>query len=514
MRRVVYLLIAFLAISFLLVALTQAEGKTAVSFYDPAPFAAIPISRQANSDIDVKILGVFGPHICVAYGDPFSPLNSPYEPGPYTYQFLIRIPADYSHDLLRVELFDPDSINAPSANPYTIVRTSTAVNAGLSPTKVSSCLGSQLDPCTLNTDEADLYQSELAPLEPLNPFWFVRIDEHRGAGAPPGNGSCGNPGSYNPAYNTQTTFELAYMRQNGMGGAERVSLATYTGQVGDGVRDNGGHLTDLHWVSPGADTQGPDYPLADTPGVSEVPVDPGSQTSFVLDLDTDLPGIVTDAATGERIIYLDVITLSGASENVFHIWAGPNSDLAFLPAHVNARNIAVSDTPGLHDSAGVTVAANGRLPVNNLFTSPIAWPIADLPADFAGGALTIASYDLDSGAQPPLTFFFEGIAEEDWARTFGQPGVDDPDGVPAGTRCLPGSCNALWVESPYEMVIPGGGSDCDGAEPGDAACIPFNGGHLLMRVNGGVHDTAVWEVRAAPADIVYHYLYLPSVQRE
>ncbi len=57
---------------------------------------------------------------------------------------------------------------------------------------------------------------------------------------------------YVPSFNTRTTYELFYWAQNADGTVARITLATYTGQVGDNVRDNGNHLTDMQWVSPGA----------------------------------------------------------------------------------------------------------------------------------------------------------------------------------------------------------------------------------------------------------------------
>ncbi|HFE66587.1 MAG TPA: hypothetical protein ENJ93_04925, partial [Chloroflexi bacterium] len=85
--------------------------------------------------------GIFGPNICVDYGDPFSPLNSPWEPGPYTYSYRIYLPPDYPSDILRVELFDPDSINQ-ATNTHVVLRSDAAINqGGLAPTTNKQCGG-------------------------------------------------------------------------------------------------------------------------------------------------------------------------------------------------------------------------------------------------------------------------------------------------------------------------------------------------------------------------------------
>ncbi|MCP4422478.1 MAG: hypothetical protein GY805_38195, partial [Chloroflexi bacterium] len=194
---------------------------TAVIHSSSSQLNAAPAAPQAATPIDPILPGIgvissrhmedgrlstshqaiMGPHICIHYGDPYSPLNSLYEPDLYTYQFRIRIPADYPSDIVRVELFDPDSINQ-AENTFTINRSQTAINNGLTAVASKSCgshggSSNQKNPCLLITDEIDLViNSPNLDLDQVNPFWFVRIDEHRGTGGPPGNGECGNPGSY------------------------------------------------------------------------------------------------------------------------------------------------------------------------------------------------------------------------------------------------------------------------------------------------------------------------------
>ena len=281
--------------------------------------ADIYVSRRVEDGVlSTSNQGIFGPNICIDYGDPYSPWNSIYAPNAYIYTYRIFIPSDYSHDVVRVELFDPDSINTDQ-NERTVIR-SLVAQGELGPGTVQRVCGTdggssdQRNPCLLDTGELDLVTG--APnldLDQVNPYWFVRIDENRGTGAGYGNGTCGSPANYNATYNTQTRFNLYYFAQNADGTIVRTDLATYFGQTGD-QRDvdtyggaPGDHLTDMHWVSPGADNP---FSPVDSPGAN-VPVtshQPG--VDFEIDLTTDVPNIVEDQSTGARYIYLDVEAMS------------------------------------------------------------------------------------------------------------------------------------------------------------------------------------------------------------
>jgi hypothetical protein len=320
----------------------------------------------------------------------------------------------------------------------------------------------------------------------VNPWWFARIDENRGAGSPPGNGSCGQPSSYNAQYNTQTVYQLFYYRENPDGTVVRVDLASYTGQVGDGVRDNGDHQTDMRWVSPGGTM------IYDQP--APVPVDSGSAEDFELSISNDLPGILTDPGTGARYVYLDVTALDGASENGFEIWAGPPDYVNSISSDVNVRNVQIVNNPGAHRSRGATVFGLGRLPMNSNFGNAVEIPLIYVGPEYAGESIFVSLFDSDSGAQPPITFFFDTVAEEDWSMTFAQSGQDDPDGVADGVRCKPGSCNTQWVDPPYEITVPGELDNCDPQNPTQEDCTPFYGGRLVARYQGGLHDTYGWQI--------------------
>lgn len=453
--------------------------------------------------LETANMSIFGPQICTAYGDPFSPWNSPYAPDSYTHQFQIHIPADYAYDTVRVELFDPDSINNDE-NFATVARTQhvqdpNIVNPILPATTTKACgidseSGTQDDTCVLPTDELNYLNNPL-PMEQINPYWFMRIDENRGQGDPAahGNGACGGTGSYETGFNTQTRFELYYYRADG-NQPIRQDLASYTGQTSDardlatGATTPGDHNTDLFWVSPGAEEQGPDFDALY--GTNAVPVDPGSNATFELNIADggDLAEIVVDKETGERIVHLDITSLSGASENGFAVWAGPPIYVDAVPANVNQRNIAVVNTDGVHDSGGVKITAVQNLVINNIFNEQYAHPLLELPAIMSGQTISMTHFDIDAGAQPPMVFYFDTIPESEWSRTF-------TDG------CPPGFCNNQWAEPAIQLKIPGDAEGYASDTPAYGDCVPFDGGTLMMRITGGRNDTFALRVQQQPAPL-------------
>jgi hypothetical protein len=433
------------------------------------------------------------------------------------------IPSTYKHDVLRVELFDPDSINSDD-NTATVLHTNgvqsaSLVNPVLPATADKECgkgddkdqSSNQRDTCVIRTDELDYLDSPLS-IDQVNLFWFMRIDENRGkysAANPHGNGSCDAPRSYTPSLNTQTLFELYYYRSASDGSPIRRPLASYTGQTGD-ARDTvsggapGDHNTDLYWVSPGAEHQGPDFDSLY--GTYHVPINFGSAVdSFEIDLTNggDVPGIIVDPGTGARYINLDVTALSGASENGFEIWAGPPDYVVGsngkdpISAQVNLRNREVINTPGAHYSGGAVVFALGRLPMNSVFANTVDIPLVYVGAEQAGQTMTVSLFDSDAGAKPPITFFFDSISDLDWSLKFADPTTNapDPDGIAQGVRCEPGSCQSQWVDPPYQVTIPGVVDDCDYSNPNTLDCTPFYGGRLMARYQGGANDTFGWEIR-------------------
>ncbi len=448
----------------------------------------------ASRRVEEGILGtsnqsLFGPQICTSYGDPFSPWVSNWASGPYSYRYRILVPESYTDNILRVELFDPDSMNAAN-NSATVIRTEAAITAGgLSAFSSENCNSSnRRNACLIATGEAPGGNAVggLA-LDQVNPFWFLRVDENRGTNT---TGNCGQPGSYNENFNTTTRFELYYFRENADGTVQEVPLTAYTGQDGTEAVD---HETDLRWVSPGADVSfGWDK---DAPGV-DVPVDAGSRTDngFEIDLNREVDGIVTDPGNGNRYIYLDITALTGGSENGFEIWAGPPDYVNSVPSDVNARNVYALNNPGSHSSRGATVLAMGNLPMNSNANYTVDIPLIYIAPEYAGESVFVSLFDTDAGAQPPITFFFDSIAEEDFSLVFGDGGTD-PDGVASSSRCLPGSCGDRWVDPPYRIDVPGDTENCNQASAAtDPNCVPFYGGRLIARYQGGNGDTYGWQI--------------------
>lgn len=496
-------------------------NRNTASVTRSATAAYFPLADiYASSRVDDGVLAtsnqsVFGPKICISYGDPYSPLNSPWFPGLYSYKYRIMIPESYvnQYNELRVELFDPDSINqdgnsaevafSPMAQQWEVENPSSPPKYPAAPVS-KSCSGSnQRNACLIDTGETWLIGKQLdsgytITERDINPYWFRRIDENRGAGSTgDGNGYCGQPDpDYTTRYNTQTLYQLYYYRESSDGAIQRIDLAAYTGQVDDGVRDNGDHNTDMRWVSPGV-TLG-------------VPVDAGSPHSFVLNISedlatTDVPNILVEPESGVRYIYMDVTALSGASENGFEIWAGPATYA--VNDNVNSRNIQLLANPGSHTAKGAVVYGTGNLPMNSNSGNAVEIPLVYVGPEYAGQEVFVRLFDTDAGAQPPTIFHLDTIAyatdnssdgvdwsKTDWAMSFGNnPGNVDPDG---GTgRCRPGSCGTQWVNPAYRITIPGDQENCDpSVDPNSPSCTPFYGGRLMARYIGGRADTYGWEI--------------------
>ena len=130
------------------------------------------------------------------------------------------IPKGYedNSDIVRFELFDPDSINRPnnydsdsngSLDSYrdTIVHAAGVIASGtVSPTEEHYRTRDQINPCLVDTGEVGIL-----PLEQVNLWWFARIDENRGSGSAPGDPKAGGaPNPYDEEFNTITLYELFY----------------------------------------------------------------------------------------------------------------------------------------------------------------------------------------------------------------------------------------------------------------------------------------------------------------
>lgn len=476
-------------------------GRTEIAVTRSATAAYFPVTdiyasrRVEDGALTTSNQAVFGPLSCIGFGDPFSPLGSnpyhSYNDGIYSYRILI--PGSYPYDIVRVELFDPDSYNTAGTS-ADVAHTEAWIADGRPPVETLSCPSggpsSQVNPCLIDTQEDELLG---LPLDQVNPWWFLRIDENR-----TGNGSgagCGTPNNYTATYNTRTTYKLYYYRSSPSGAPIRNELAQYTGQVKDGVYDNGEHNTDLRWVSPGG-AQSWDQNTF-------VPADFGS---FEVSIDSDLTDILEDPGTGNKYLYLDVQTVSGASENGFEIWAGPNIYVGSTPSQVNYRNTEVISNPGSHSSLGVTVFGMGNLPLNSNYPYAVDIPLLYIPPEYGGKDVYISLFDPDSGAQPPVVFYFDSLAftsdtsanrydetRTDWAKAFAVSGVPDPDGQ--SRTCIPNACNGQWVDPAYRVRIPAYDADACAADPTNIdVCTPFFGGRLVAYYRGGGNDSYGWQI--------------------
>lgn len=481
---------------------------------DTVPAHIYPSRLHQHSIVSTEHQAIFGANSCVAQGDPFSSWLDPQAElfryqwrgvaDDRTYRYVIKIPPDYPDEVVRVEIFDADSVNQPNniAGGYEdlVFHTQAAIERGLPVSELLRCTSDRENPCLIDTDERTLGLS----LNDINVWWFARVDENRGNGTPPGDGTCGTP-NYDPSYNTITYYELSYEEQ---GEPLPTQLAFYYGQSGDAVVTRNGyprdlsyssynHQTDLRWVAPGGQSSsdqpvvvpagcgspnGGDFDAISCPGGSTA----GPGSGFEIELDNDMPNAVVDSQ-GNRYLYLNITSESGASENGYEIWAGPNDYITTYPSDVNLRNVAAIDAGFGHDSLGVEVFASGQNLLNSNINYRVDVSLTHLGPEYVGQSVYVSLFDSDAGADPPITFFFDTIPQEAWSLTFSEPGVDDPDGVPAGTRCLIGDCFTQFIEPPYRLDLPD----------------PFPGGTLMASYQGGQSDTYMWhiEIPAVPAKV-------------
>ncbi len=475
------------------------RSATAAQF----PQADIYASRRVDQGlVNTSNQSVFGPWICTGWGDPFSPNNTIFtSERPYAYKYRILLPADYPDDILRVELFDPDTYNTPD-NTVEVVHSRTAqLNAPQTfpnyPVEMN-CSSTRKNACNIRTGEDTLIGSNGITYDHINPFWTVRIDENRGVNNV--SGVCQNFNGYTPDTNTETLYEMFYYRQNDDGTIEEVKLGRYTG-----LKDNS-HDTDLRWISPGGANS---FDQTVTVPADNTTFNPatGQPYTFELNIERDLPNILTEEGSGNRYVYLNVTTQNGGSENGFEIWAGPDDYYTSVPSNVNDRNLYILNNPGSHHSKGATVFARGNLPMNSNISNPVEIPLMYVGTEMAGATIFIDIFDPDAGAKPPVVFFFDSIAFEpdesewdgvnwtntDWAMSFGG-NNDSSFGCFAGGDSYGSACNDQWVN--YAITVPGGDTCYDHPDRGEQ-CIPFYGGRFTAYYDGGAGDTYGWQIRVS-----------------
>jgi uncharacterized repeat protein (TIGR01451 family) len=437
------------------------------------PYVDLYVSQTGKYGLEqMTNLAVFGPYICTAFGDPYTPLTR-YDgtPNPWydelngVYPFRLDIPSDYesralsltatynggsdTNDIVRVEIWDPDCYNRLD-NSLTITNTVTGLPV------TASCSSNRKNPCII-------VLRDLTPPDndPQNPLGFLRIDENRGHGDPPGDGLCAEPSSYTSGYNTVTEYTLYYYRQQGDGSLERRDLARYTKGGIDSDSD-----TDMLWVCPSGSL--PDDPPAD--GWAGSPYgfawDEGDG-NFEVDLSTEAPNIYVNPADGMRNLFLDIRGVSGSSENGFDLWAGPR--YINVPSEVNERNVDVILHGGdYHSSAGATLFGMGHLPMNSNIQEVVTTTLAYIPAEWAGRRLVVSNFDNDCGAAPPVTFIFDTMPYDDWHH----------DGDLSG--------GSVWATNVF--TVP------------SAPDYAFYGGYLQVVYQVGVHDTFGWAMKISQPD--------------
>lgn len=510
-------------------------GFETITIRSEATAEYLPMIDMFASESNFNIMqssneAVFGPDSCSEYGDAYSPRHSPWWDeleGAYTYR--IRVPASYlaQHSSLRVEIFDPDTRNQ-GTNAYTIYNQAGGTLSRSCPSN------SRQSPCLIPYDQ---------DLDGSNDFWFGRTDENR-TGNSGTNTGCATPGQYTPSANTRTLYRLYYLEQLADGNLQQVDLAYYVGKSDDPYQPllasspysaqqaaDEAQATDMHWVSPGA----PDaermpafqhrHIFGGTNTTLLAGAEPATQVeicetfrqsypewtnavrcqgdgNFIVDFNSETPGIFVDIGSSDaRDIFLEVRTLSGASENGFEIWAGPPRSAGanyVVPSNINYRHIYllrqrdpnIGNNPNIYSSHGVGVYGIGHLPMNSNINTRSDIPLTYLGAEFAGQTLRVELFDPDAEADPPVSFFFDSIPQSMWTACFdtntGGSNCGDVGGSAehyVGDVQLPN--NNQW--SVYEFTIPT-------ESPDDLDSVPFYGGRLMVSYVGGQDDTFGWKI--------------------
>lgn len=484
----------------------------------------------------------------------------------FRYQYRVEIPPGYrglintgtedadallETNIVRIELLDPDSINQlmPSGTRFQHSRPwiDHVVEEGFAGQIISEALSNNGDcsasqiyqPCVIRTCEwasdnctregFEGYNHANNPFDEtdINPFWFYRLDELRRPGGT----------TSSQEHGTATIFTLYYFQRMADGTIQRRNLASYVGQSGASnyASFNNQPLgpnhanTDLKWVSPGAFNK-LDGAVALVPTRCEANMTNGGHTpsagtcdqggeeantataqadlttmgrGFEVNTATDLPGIVVDATTQMRYLYIDVKTIDGASENGFEIWAGPPY-AHYLEGwqDVNSRNVLVTNDPNVYTTQGVSVYSVGIMPLNSLTDNRVDFPLVYVKPEFAGQTISVSLFDADAGVRYPLCFYFDTIPVPDCNSGYNTSGVDGYivyyDEANDGNRCFP-SCNNQFVTPAFEIRVPD--FDPNNCDPNAATlnekmfdCNEFLGGRLMVSYDGGRHDTYQWLV--------------------
>jgi hypothetical protein len=343
--------------------------------------------------------------------------NANYQDYDGKYRYRIRIPQTYTGtDLVRVELFDPDSVNQNVGNSATITHTQAAsYTFGITETLSCSSQGSG-DSCVIRT-------GELLDGAFHNPLWFLRVDENW-------NTNCEFDYN-NPAGEAVTSYELYYLDDDG----NKEDLASYT-------VDNAAYMsTDLKWVTPGV-----------SPGV----------TADLNSFDINIADVPISPVRGYRFVYMDVTSTGGAAKNVWDLRAGPPpslyaiGDVVELKPDVNLRNLQIAERPAAYNTQGIFIEALGRMPTQyHIENEKITMPLTPIDISLGASSIYVRHFDYDISSPPPLiTFTIDTVA----------PGIlliraaiveTNPDPTLFQASCINGSnCDNSWSYPQYMIGIP------------------------------------------------------------
>jgi hypothetical protein len=331
----------------------------------------------------------------------------------HRYRYRIRIPSDYPHDIVHVELFDPDTANLRPTDTFSGTHSmSFEPNEGLR-TFAANCPtpGDPGSMCVYETGES--IESAFQ-----NPLWFHRVDEIF-------DSQCQRLA--NGLGDTVTRFHLFYIDDNG----ESVDVALYIDDSRNAT------WTDLQWVTPceacQVDTEYGDFRVA----LGDIPI----KNEF-------------------RDFFLDVTTTGGTSRNVWDVWARPPFDggLPPLPSDVNKRNLWFADEPFNYFVQGIETFAQGRMPLQHFVTGPITLNLTPLPIEVGQGTVFASIYDFDVPQTWPdnatvVNFQIDTLLASDF-NVDAKITDDPPDPVLYQATCKNSlNCEARWLLPQYQLGI-------------------------------------------------------------
>lgn len=386
---------------------------------------------------------IMGPDSCTTQGDPISSEHATSSSAPntdplhfseddYLYRIMVPVETYTATNMLRVELFDPDSANNYATG--SIVRYSNYYSGTVG-------YGEEADARNCATQsitgggwgQACVFRVEdTTTLERFNqnPLWFVRVDENFAS-------DC-SAVTDNFSGNMVMEYELYYLDEDG----DEVQIAAYTAND---------PATDLKWVTP----SGFEFDISPIPVVDEA-----------------------------RYIYLRVKTTAGSSKNVWDLWAGPPSTAAALGENVNDRNLRLANYPASYPTYGVQIYALGRMPLQHFTTENVTIPLVPVPSTLSGGTVYASVFDYEGSI--PLIFTIDTVSTNNFYEeviVFNTP--PEPDPLATGPREVTcggdTNCNADWTSPQLRLGIPP---------------EYFSGGAMFVNAGNTQADAHTWSASA------------------